>query len=65
MPPHDEDALAQAIVRLLKDAPLRRELAAAAKQRVLEEFSVERMVEKTLGVYGKRLAARARGNDPG
>ena len=58
VPPHDDEALAQAIVRLLKDEPLRRQLAAAAEERVRREFSVERMVAKTLEVYQRRLAAR-------
>jgi glycosyltransferase involved in cell wall biosynthesis len=58
VPPHDDEALAHAIVRLLQDEALRRQLAAAARQRVLDEFSVDRMVAKTLEVYEKRLAAR-------
>jgi glycosyltransferase involved in cell wall biosynthesis len=57
--PHDDDALAQAIVRLLKDKVLRQQLAAAAHQRVIEDFSVEKMVAKTLAVYEQRLSARA------
>lgn len=56
--PHHPDELAAAIVRLLKDADLRRRLGAAARAHVEQAFSVERMVEGTLAVYQSRLAAR-------
>lgn len=56
--PHHPDELAAAIVRLLKDPQLRASLGAAARAHVEQEFSVERMVEATLGVYQSRLAAR-------
>jgi glycosyltransferase involved in cell wall biosynthesis len=55
VPPHDEAALAAAIVRLLRDEPLRRALGEAARHRVDAEFSAERMVAKTLAVYEARL----------
>jgi glycosyltransferase involved in cell wall biosynthesis len=55
VPPHDPDALARAIVQLLSDLPLRQRLAAAGRQRIVDEFSVERMVARTLRVYEERL----------
>ena len=55
--PRDHQAMADAIVRLLKDAPLRERLGTAGLARVREKFSAERMVEETLRVYG-RVARR-------
>jgi L-malate glycosyltransferase len=52
-PPRDARALAAAIVRILKDEPLRRRLAAAGAARVRERFTVERMVEQTAAVYAR------------
>ena len=51
VPPHDEGAMAAAIVRLLQDAPLCARLAASGRQRAAEYFGVDRMVSETLGVY--------------
>jgi D-inositol-3-phosphate glycosyltransferase len=55
VPPHDEEALAQAIVRLLRDPELRQRIGSAGQQRVANEFSVDRMVERTLSVYEERI----------
>jgi glycosyltransferase involved in cell wall biosynthesis len=57
--PHDESALAEAIVRVLGDAALRARLGEAGRQRVVKEFSVEQMVERTLDVYRRRVAGEA------
>ena len=54
VPPQDEDALAAGIVRLLKDANLRRQLGEAGRRRVLDAFSVDRLVEGTAAVYERR-----------
>lgn len=56
VPPHDDEALADAIVTLLRDGELRRRIGATGRQRVMEEFSVDRMVDRTLAVYQTRLA---------
>ena len=58
VPPHDPAALAQGIIRLLRDPDLRRRLASAGRQRVVDEFSVERMVQKTVDAYERGLADR-------
>ena len=50
-------ALAQAIVRLLNDAPLRKRMGDAGFARVNERFTVERMVVETAAAYD---AIRAR-----
>jgi L-malate glycosyltransferase len=49
-PPRDASALAEHIVRLLTDRALAASFAARGRERV-KEFSVERMVERTLAVY--------------
>jgi L-malate glycosyltransferase len=56
--PRDDEAMAAAIVRLLRDRALRREMGAAGEARVQEQFSSERMVQETLAVY-QRVAAHA------
>src|SRR5579862_1467073 len=57
VPPNDEPALAAGIVQLLKDPDLRRRMGAAGRQRILDEFSVEKMVKDTLATYETRLQA--------
>lgn len=51
VPPKDPEALATALVSLLKDPERRRRLGEAGLARVRERFSAERMVQDTLGVY--------------
>jgi L-malate glycosyltransferase len=51
--PHDESALATAIVRVLRDRDLATRLARDGRRRVEEQFSVENMVARTLEVYGR------------
>jgi glycosyltransferase involved in cell wall biosynthesis len=53
VPPHDADALAAAIVQLLRDPERRTRLGAAGHERVRSSFSVERMVQATLDAYGQ------------
>jgi L-malate glycosyltransferase len=57
VPVNDEPALADAIVRALRDDALRARLGEAGRARAAQEFSVERMVERTLDVYRRRAAA--------
>jgi glycosyltransferase involved in cell wall biosynthesis len=49
--PRDHHGLADAIVRMLKDEPLRRRMGDAGFARVQERFTVERMLAGTLAVY--------------
>ena len=55
--PADAKALAAAIVRLLKDAALRKQLGEAGRARVTEHFGVDRLVDGTLEAYS-RIASR-------
>ncbi len=57
----DVDALAVALGRVLADHKLSRRLATAARERVVEEFDIRRMCEKTEALY-RRLASEARGS---
>ncbi len=59
VPIRDHVRMAEAVVRVLKDAELRSRLGAAGLRRVRAEFSVDRMVDETLATY-RRLADRTR-----
>jgi glycosyltransferase involved in cell wall biosynthesis len=56
VPPRDDRALADAIVRLLLDSTLRERFGEAGRWRVEEQFSADRMVAGTLQVYERELA---------
>jgi glycosyltransferase involved in cell wall biosynthesis len=51
VPPRDDRAMADAIIRLLKDASLRERMGAAGMSLANSRFSAERMVAETLDVY--------------
>ena len=51
VPPRDHEAMADALVRLLKDEALRGRMGAAGLSLVSARFSAERMVQETLQVY--------------
>ena len=51
--PADARALAAAIVRMLKDAELRKQFGEAGRARVAERFGVDRLVDGTLEIYRK------------
>jgi len=49
--PRDHEAMAAAIVKLLKDPALRQRMGAAGLARARESFSAEKMIAKTVEVY--------------
>ena len=51
VPPRDHEAMADAIVKLLKDEPLRKRMGAAGLSLANACFSAERMVQDTLRIY--------------
>jgi glycosyltransferase involved in cell wall biosynthesis len=51
VPPADPEALAAALNRLLDDQGLRQSLGRAARLRARQEFSLDRMISKTLALY--------------
>jgi glycosyltransferase involved in cell wall biosynthesis len=53
VPPRDARALADAIVRALRDASLRQRFGTAGLARVKARFTVERMVDQTAAVYAR------------
>jgi glycosyltransferase involved in cell wall biosynthesis len=62
VPPRDHDAMASAIVTLLKDDALRHGMGEAGRARVRTIFSAERMVQDTLRVY-QRVALQPHQED--
>ncbi len=55
VPPCDPEALALGIRRLLDDNNLRRELGQKGRERVIEQFSYQRMTELTVQMYNRFL----------
>ena len=51
VPPGDPQALAGAIIRLLRDPVLRQQMGRTGRERVLTEYTAERVTEQTLAVY--------------
>jgi glycosyltransferase involved in cell wall biosynthesis len=60
VPPDDDEALAVAVLRLLRDPPEAQRLGEAGLARASSEFSVEQMSRRTLAVYERALSSRAR-----
>lgn len=53
IPPGDADALAESIKRLMDDSPLMKRLGEEGRVFVEENFSVKKMAENIINVYGK------------
>ncbi len=51
VPPRDPHALAAAINRLIDDPGLRARMGAAGRARVLQEFTIEKMVDRVMAIY--------------
>ncbi len=58
VPPRDPQALADAILRLLRDPELRQRMGEAGRARVAAHFSIEQMVHKTEALYEQLLAEK-------
>jgi glycosyltransferase involved in cell wall biosynthesis len=59
VPPGDVTALRQALLTLLENGPRREEMGRAGADRARTVFSVDRMIESTLGVYRDVMGANA------
>jgi glycosyltransferase involved in cell wall biosynthesis len=55
VPPRDPQALAQAILRLVKDPDLRQRMGKAAQERALERFDIARTAREYEALYLKLL----------
>jgi glycosyltransferase involved in cell wall biosynthesis len=49
--PHDPSSIANQIIRLLKDASLRRRLGATARKIAVERYSLDKIVRQNLAYY--------------
>jgi len=58
VPPGDVAAIVEAVARLLDDRELASRLGCAARQRIHDRFSVDRMVRATEGLYADLLARK-------
>jgi len=56
-PPRDAEALAKALVRMLREPDLAQRLAAAGREKVEKRFSVDSMVEGSIRVYERLLSS--------
>ena len=57
VPVHDASALARAIARLYEDPELRKQLGTAARERIANDFRIERTIEQTLALYRELVGA--------
>jgi glycosyltransferase involved in cell wall biosynthesis len=55
VPPRDEKALADAIIKLLKDDELRKQMGENAYKKMKEELSWDKIAEKTIEVYKEAI----------
>jgi len=56
VPRRNPERLAEAIVRIAHDRTLAAALAASARRRFLEQFTADRMVDRTVSLYGQFLS---------
>jgi glycosyltransferase involved in cell wall biosynthesis len=64
VPAADDAALAEALRAVAADPALRRRLGAAGRERVVERFGLDRMVDETLAVYAEVAGGRLTGAPP-
>ncbi|MCB0208632.1 MAG: glycosyltransferase family 4 protein [Anaerolineae bacterium] len=55
VPPSDEEALAEQIIRLLNNQPLREKLGRAARSTIEAEFSIDAITQKYIDLYDRLL----------
>jgi glycosyltransferase involved in cell wall biosynthesis len=62
VPARDPDALAAAMVEMATDAALRARLAAAARERVLRDFTIDGMLDRYEALFA-RVVGAGRGSE--
>ncbi len=60
VPPRDPKALAEAIRQLLNHPELAAQMGQNGRQRAVEQFAIERMVEQTEALYERLLREKGR-----
>ncbi|MDE2777817.1 MAG: glycosyltransferase family 4 protein [Chloroflexota bacterium] len=60
VPPHDIDALTQALKRLIENPGERMKMGAAGRQIVLERFTLRQVIDETLALYADMLDSPSR-----
>jgi glycosyltransferase involved in cell wall biosynthesis len=58
VPPKDVNALAEAIIKLLKDRELRRKMGENAYKKLKKDLSWDNIAEKTIQVYKETIGER-------
>lgn len=58
VPPEDSQAMSEAIIKLLKDRRLSRELAQKARKDAEEKYTLDKMVDDTIKVYEEALETK-------
>ncbi len=58
VPPRDEDALAEAVIKLLRDADFRRRLGRKGREKLLTEWSPKVVARQTADVYRRAIDDR-------
>ena len=51
VPPHDENALAEALIKLIKDSDLRVKLGENARKKVEERFDISKNIVKYVALF--------------
>lgn len=64
VPPRDARALADAVVALLRDPDLRRQMGEAGRRKIQTEASAETIAEQTLAVYRRAIEGQAAAAGP-
>jgi glycosyltransferase involved in cell wall biosynthesis len=64
VPPEDAGALTEAVLTLAHDAALRTRLGASARRRVASDFTLERVVDRTLELYRRLVSPWRRQEEP-
>lgn len=59
VPPSDDQALCDGMLKLAGDADLRRRMGAAGRERIPAVFDLDRMADETIAVYNEVLGRRA------